>query len=64
MLKKRNLQQVLVYSLAIIVWVNNFQAPKIQQLFHEGNGIAHGSDRGGGWVGMEDGLDNINGVRR
>ena len=30
MLKKWKLQQVLVYSLAIIVWVNNFQAPKIQ----------------------------------
>jgi len=30
MLKKWNFQQVLVYSLAIIVWVNNFQPPKIQ----------------------------------
>ena len=30
MLKKWKLQQVLVYSLAIIVWVNNFQTPKIQ----------------------------------
>jgi len=30
MLKKWKLQQVLVYSLAIIVWVNNFQAPEIQ----------------------------------
>jgi len=28
MLKKWKLQQVVVYSLAIIVWVNNFQAPK------------------------------------
>ena len=30
MQKKRNLQQILVYPLAIIVWVNNFQTPKIQ----------------------------------
>ena len=30
MLKKWKLQQVLVYSLAIIVWVNNFKTPKIQ----------------------------------
>ena len=30
MLKKWKLQQVVVYSLAIIVWVNNFQAPEIQ----------------------------------
>ena len=30
MLKEWNLQQVLVYSLAIIVWVNNFQPCKIQ----------------------------------
>jgi len=30
MLKKWKLQQVLVYSLAIIVWVNNFQTPEIQ----------------------------------
>ena len=30
MLKNWKLQQILVYSLAIIVWVNNFQAPKIQ----------------------------------
>ena len=30
MLKKWKFQQVLVYSLVIIVWVNNFQAPKIQ----------------------------------
>ena len=29
MLKKRKLQQVLVYSLAIIVWINNFQTPRI-----------------------------------
>ena len=30
MLKKWKLQQVLVYSLAIIAWVNNFQAQKNQ----------------------------------
>ena len=30
MLKNWKLQQVLVYSLAIIVWVNNFQTPEIQ----------------------------------
>ena len=29
MLKKWKLQQVLVYSLAIIVWVNNFQTAEI-----------------------------------
>jgi len=43
--------QVLVYSLAIIVWVNNFQTPKIQAVvssfFHDGNDIACGSNRGG-----------------
>ena len=54
MLKKWNLQQVLVYSLAIIVWVNNFQTPKIQvvlsSFFHEGNDIARGSNRGSGWA--------------
>ena len=55
MLKKRKLQQVLVYSLAIIVWVNNFQTPEIQAVlcsfFRDGNDIAGGSNRGGGWVG-------------
>ena len=30
MLKKWNLQWVFIYSSATIVWVNNFQAPKIQ----------------------------------
>jgi len=30
MLKKWKSQQVVVYSLAIIVWVNNFQTPEIQ----------------------------------
>ena len=30
MLKRWKVQQVPVYSLALIVWVNNFQAPKIQ----------------------------------
>ena len=46
MLKKRKLQQVLVYSLAIIVWVNNFQTPEIQAVlssfFRDGNDIAGG----------------------
>ena len=53
MLKKWKLQQVLVYSLAIIVWVKNFQTPKIQAVlssfFRDGNDIAGGSNRGGGW---------------
>ena len=57
MLKKWNLQQVFVYSLAIIVWVNNFQTPKIQAVlssfFHEGNDIARGGNRGGGGGGVE-----------
>ena len=51
------------------MWVNNFQAPKIQAVlssfFCNGNDIAHGSNRGGGW-GVEGGL-NIgvqNGIRR
>ena len=43
MLKKWKLQQVLVYSLAIIVWVNNFQTPEIQAVlsgfFRDGNDI-------------------------
>ena len=42
----------MVYSLAIIVWVNNFQTPKIQDVlssfFRDGNDIAGGSNRGGG----------------
>ena len=35
------------------MWVNNFQTPEIQAVlssfFHEGNDIAGGSNRGGGW---------------
>ena len=68
MLKKRKLQQVVVYSLAIIVWVNNFQTPKIQAVLssfsRDGNDIVGGSNRGGGW-GEEGGL-NVgvkNGIR-
>ena len=53
-LKKWKLQQVVVYSLAIIVWVNNFQTPKIQAVlssfFRDSNDSAGGSNRGGGWV--------------
>jgi len=41
------------YSLAIIVWVNNFKTLKIQAVlssfFHEVNDIACGSNRGSGW---------------
>ena len=42
---------------AIIVWVNNFQTPKIlavlSSFFRDSNDIARGSNRGGGWlVGM------------
>ena len=52
-LKDLKLQQVLVYSLALIVWVNNFQTPKIQAVlsnfFRDSNDIAGGSNRGGGW---------------
>ena len=54
MLKNWRLQQVLVYSLAIIVWVNNFQTPEIQAFwaafFCDDNDIAGGSNRKGGWV--------------
>ena len=52
-------------SIHIIVWVNNFQTPKIQvvssSFLREGNDVAHGSNRVGGWGGF-----NIvkNGVRR
>ena len=53
MLKKWKLQSVLVYSLAIIVWVNNFQTPEIQAVlnsfFCDGNDSSRGSNRGGGW---------------
>ena len=59
----------MVYSLAIIVWVNNFKTPEIQvvlsSFFRNDNDIAGGSNRGGGWW-EEDGL-NIgvqNGIRR
>ena len=45
---------MLVYSLAIIVWVNNFQIPEIQDVlssfFRDSNDIACGSNRGGGWA--------------
>ena len=42
------LQQVLVYSLAIIVWMKSFQIPKIQAAFFcDGNDIAGHSNRGG-----------------
>ena len=60
---------MVVYSLAIIVWVNNFQTPEIRAVlssfFCDGNDIAGGSNRGGRW-GEEGGL-NIgvqNGLRR
>ena len=60
MLKKLKLQQVVVYLLAITVWVNNFQTPKIQAVlnsfFRDGNDIADASNRGGRW-GMEGGLN-------
>jgi len=66
MLKKWKLQQVLVYSLAIILWVNNFQTTEIQvvlsSFFRDGNDIAGGSNRGGGWrVGL---IRVQNGIRR
>jgi len=52
--EEMKLQQVVVYSLAIIVWVNNFQATEIQaalsSFFRDGNDIAGGSNRGGGWA--------------
>ena len=51
MLKK--LQPVLEHSLATIVWVNNFQTLEIQAVlsnfFHDGNDIAVGSNKCGGW---------------
>ena len=41
----------MLYSLAIIVWVNNSQTPEIQAaFFRNGNDIAGGSNRGGGWA--------------
>ena len=59
----------MVYSLAIILWVNNFQTPEIQAVlssfFHDGNDIAGGSNRGSGWG--EEGGFNIgvqNGIRK
>ena len=46
-----------LYSLAIIVWVNNFQTPEIQAvLSNDDNNIAGGSNRGSGW-GVEGGLN-------
>jgi len=49
------MQQVVVYSLAIIVWVNNFQTPEIQAVlssfFRSSDDIAGGG--GGWWVGEE-----------
>ena len=51
--EEMKLLQVVVYSLAIITWVNNFQTPKIQAVlsssFCDGNDITGGSNRGGGW---------------
>ena len=46
---------ILVYSLAIFVWMKNFhQTLKAQavlsRIFHSGNDIAGGSNRGGGWA--------------
>jgi len=53
MLKNWKLQQVLVYSLAIIVWLNNFQTPEIQAVlssfFRDSNDIAGGSNSGSRW---------------
>ena len=55
--EEMKLQQVLVYSLAIIVWVNNFQTPEIQTVlssfFRDGNDNAGGSNRGGWRVGIQ-----------
>ena len=52
------IHQVLVYSLAIILWVNNFQSPEIQAVlsscFSDDNDIAGSSNRGGEW-GVEGG---------
>ena len=53
MLNKCRLQQVMVYSLAIIVWVNDFQAPKIQAAFFVTVMILHVvviRVGGGGWA--------------
>ena len=56
MLKKWKLQQAVVYSFTIIVWLHNFQTPEIQaglsSFFRDGNDIAGGSNRGGGRVGL------------
>ena len=39
------------------MWVNSFQTPKSQvRFFRDGNDIAHGSNRGGGWR-VEGGLN-------
>jgi len=52
MLKNWKLQQALVYSLAIIVWLNKFQTPEIQAVlssfFRDSNDIAGGNNGGGG----------------
>ena len=59
----------MVYSLAIIVWVNDFQTLGIQaalsSFLRDSNDIAGGSNRGGGWgeeVGLNIGVQN--GIRR
>ena len=63
----KKLQQVVVYSLAIIVCVNNFQALEIQAVLNiflrDGNDIAGDSNRGGRWgeagglnIGVQNGI--------
>ena len=51
---KQNLQQLFVYSLAIIVWVYKFLTQRICSVlgsfFRTGNNITGGSNRGGGWA--------------
>jgi len=52
--KKWKLQQVLVYSLAVIVWVNNFQTSDSNSFFCDSNDIARSSNMSGGWgVGLQ-----------
>ena len=48
--KKWKLQQVLVYSLAVIVWVNNFQTSDSNSFFCDSNDIARSSNTSGGWA--------------
>ena len=61
-LKNWKLQQAIVYSLAITVWVNNFQTPEIQAVlssfFRDGNDIAGGSNsnRGGLYIEVQNGV--------